>query len=182
MKYAAAVVAAAGAVATFALFSGEVATTEMFLKDNEVETTFNEYIAKHGKSYGTKEEYQFRLNIFAENLRKVEENNKDTSGDKHMLAMNHMADWSQTEYWKILGYKPELKRLVKNAKTFEANPRVQVPEEIDWRKKGAVTPIKDQAQCGSCWAFSATGSMEGAYFNKYGTLKSFSEQQLVDCS
>lgn len=132
----------------------------------------------HGKSYPHIAAERVRYEIWQDNLRRIEEHNK---GDhSYTLGMNHFGDLTNTEFREMMNrYK---KPANQTGATFLRPNGLNVPKEMDWTKKGYVTPVKNQAQCGSCWAFSTTGSLEGQHFKKTGKLVSLSEQQLVDCS
>lgn len=96
--------------------------------------------------------------------------------------MTFFADLTVEEFRKnYLGLRPELRSENEIPFPMAKIPDVDLPVEFDWRKKNAVTGVKDQGQCGSCWAFSVTGNVEGQYAIKHGELLSLSEQELVDC-
>lgn len=133
---------------------------------------------KHGRSYGTSSEEGLRKIIFTANLRYIQSENANPE-NTYRLAANKFADFSQAEFSKIyLGLKPKDKPTRNLTSTLENET---LPLSVDRRTKGAVTPVKDQGQCGSCWTFSTTGSLEGGWFQKSGKLQAMSEQQLVDC-
>jgi cathepsin L len=142
-----------------------------------VEQKFIGYITQYGKSYGTVEEYKFRLEQFARNNAIVEEHNSKST-ETFKLGYNNMSDWTESEYKKMLTYTP-MPEADKVYETVDVN--APVPNAVDWIAAGAVNGIKDQGQCGSCWAFSSVGALEGAHKISGGKLYSFSEQQLVDC-
>jgi len=152
--------------------------------DSDLDSEWQAYKSYHTKKYSSSEESLRRL-IWEENLKRVALHNLEAAMGKHTytLAMNEFADLSGEEFAKIvLGSCVIPKRNSTGAATFLKSPFITLPTSVDWRDKNLVTPIKDQKQCGSCWAFSTTGSLEGQHSKKTGKLVSLSEQQLVDCS
>ena len=144
---------------------------------SEVEYRFINYVAKFGKSYGTKEEYAFRLQQFAIKDAEMQIINEEET--TFTVGHNKFSDWTSAEFKRILGFKKN-NLIVDHAPEEITN--VAAPDSVNWTTAGAVTPVKDQGQCGSCWAFSSTGALEGAHFVATGELLSFSEQHLVDCT
>jgi len=140
--------------------------------------------AMYGKHYSGLED-TFRRKIFMENKMRVFEHNKlYTQGIKtYELAINEFADLLHTEFKSLmLGLSKPYRTNRNFSSTYLSPANVYVPKLVDWRKEGYVTPVKNQGSCGSCWAFSTTGSLEGQHFKKSGKLVSLSEQNLVDCS
>lgn len=145
------------------------------------EQMFNEFVATYNRTYSTPEERDLRFGIFRENLGIIRLLRKTEQGTGR-YGVNMFADVSREEFrWRYLGLRPDLRSENDIPLRKAEIPDVELPPSFDWRQKGTVTPVKDQGMCGSCWAFSVTGNVEGQYAIKHGQLLSLSEQELVDC-
>jgi len=121
-------------------------------------------------------EYVERFSTFKANDAIIAEHNAKDSTYK--LGHNEFSHLTGKEWKAMMGFSGVPVAPFRSVNDFAD---VTAPASVDWSNKGAVTPVKNQGQCGSCWAFSTTGSLEGAYYKKNNKLESFSEQQLVDC-
>jgi C1A family cysteine protease len=151
-----------------------------FVSESTYQESFVGWMQKFDKSYSP-EEFFYRYNTFKSNFDFVEKHN--AGNYTWSVELNKFADLSSGEFkTTYLGYKPELRRGDRQVTLRDLKVGAYPDGSIDWVAKGAVTGVKDQGQCGSCWSFSTTGAVEGIVQIKHGQLTPLSEQELMDCS
>ena len=167
------IVAVVGVVALYTYNSQSSLALQQFQLEEE---EFSAYIEAHNKQYSSDAEYTHRFRIFRENLSYIRVSNSQQLD--WTLGANAFTDMTTEEFQsRMTGLVPS--RAVRSATDFKY---VSIPNTVDWTLQNAVTPVKDQGSCGSCWAFSAVGAIESAWFLAGNALTPLSEQQLVDCS
>ncbi|GMR56560.1 hypothetical protein PMAYCL1PPCAC_26755 [Pristionchus mayeri] len=151
-------------------------------KDRAAFSSFLEFVGRYNKTYERKRDAHHRFQVYKRNLKAINKWQEREQGTA-VYGETIFSDLTSTEFKQI--YLPFQWPLNRRYGTVDlASYGVDsddAPSEFDWRKKGAVTPVKDQGACGSCWAFSTTGNVEGQWFLAKGKLVSLSEQELVDC-
>merc|ERR1712241_503765 len=149
----------------------------------DLSSEWGQFKVKFSKTYDSMEEEGIRRSIWEKHHAYILEHNKAYAMGEStfFLGENEFMDMHNDEFvQKMNGYQG--RSGPSNNLVHTNNEVTDLPDTVDWRDKGYITPVKNQKQCGSCWAFSTTGSLEGQWFKKTGTLPSLSEQNLVDCS
>ncbi len=141
---------------------------------------FVDFMTKYNRKYDSTREYFTRKQIFNENLQRINAHNLANKPWK--LEMNQFGDLKWEEFRNAYVGKNKVNTISRFPLYSSVARTTEYPINFDWVSKGAVTGVKNQGQCGSCWAFSSTGALEGLHYIKTGKLVAFSEQELVDCS
>ena len=157
-----------------------VCNSQTLLNENEIWSHFTNFQEKFTKKYENVQELETRFAVFRENFRNIITHNADRN-QSFTMGVNQFTDLTPEEFkaQMIRGLKAPVGSF--GCGSF-SNSASGAPASIDWRTKGAVTTVKDQGQCGSCWTFSSTGAMEGAWAIAKGQLIDLAEQELVDCA
>jgi len=168
--------------------------------EEEKKTLFKVFQSTHSKKYDDVKESERRYEIFRQNLDRIDDMNSKQPHSQHHISK--YADWTQEEFQQLNGfssfYKNKLSRFVSQAEERKAlhgyveydskklvsksKSQKNLPSAWDWRNYGAVTPVKDQLNCGACWAFAAVGDIEGTWQLNTGQLLSLSEQEVISCA
>ena len=184
-----AVAVASSVLIASSLYNASTSKQANPLFDEDLDKAFDHWMMQNGKSYGNHSDKDYRKGVFAQNRITVQENVQDSNAT-YKLGLNQFADLTVPEFRsKYMGI-PESSEVNVNEddhmkeydESDDEEHTLNVPSSVDWVTAGHVTAVKDQGQCGSCWAFSAIGAIESLFSKTYGYQLIFSEQQLVDCS
>ncbi|XP_008329714.1 cathepsin L1-like [Cynoglossus semilaevis] len=149
-----------------------------------INTTWEEWKMKHSKVYDNETEFSYRRAVWTKNMNLVLKHNQEAAAGKHSftLGLNPLSDMTAEEInQKLNGFKVEEAVHLRNY-TFKELHFLPVPQSVDWRTDGLVSPVRNQGSCGSCWAFSSMGALEGQMKRRTGVLVPLSPQNLIDCS
>lgn len=155
---------------------------EDLFSEEKLQELFDRWLHRHAKNYTAHSQKRSRFEIFKQNLIYIHHRNQGSHS--HKLGLNGFADLTIEEFRRQhLGlHRPSDLPPSNLLRQRRSACRSKPPSSIDWRQQGAVTPVKDQGSCGSCWAFSSVGAIEGAHAIATGKLVSLSEQELVSCA
>jgi len=155
--------------------------------EDEIYKTFSEWALTHRKTYSSLEENALRYQNFKNSLDRINANNAyvKVRGSGANFGLNKFSDLSPEEFAQTVLMRPFTPASVEFKQNNMLTPRITAPTTFDWRPKGAVTAVKDQGQCGSCWAFSVTENVESVWILAKGltneTIPPLAPQQIVDC-
>lgn len=179
-------VIAVAATAGFALHNFSTEKKSVQAIKPEVIQAFENWSLNNMRLYASPSEQEFRINAFAKNYATVQELKTKVS---HQVGLTIFADLTEEEFLSkhtgLVARVPAEKKaslMSNNVIDLAANDLSQIPDRVDHRETGLSTPVKNQRMCGSCWAFAAIASLEGAWIKAKHPKTIFSEQQLVDCS